>query len=377
MISKLPNAQTSIFAVMTKMANECGAINLAQGFPDFEVAPELIDSIHHYMQKGMNQYAPMPGVPALREAISSKIDHTYGVGISPDEVTVTAGATQALFAAITAIVHAGDEVIFFDPAYDCYLPTIQLCGGVPVNINLDKDDFSIPWREVERKITSKTKLIIINTPHNPSGAILKDEDIKELARLTRDKEIFVISDEVYEHLIYDGETHCSVLKNEELRKKSVAIYSFGKTFHATGWKMGYTVAPDFLTEEIRKVHQFLVFSVSTATQWALADYLKEPEHYEYLPGFFQEKRDVLLNLMKGSRFTPVICKGTYFQSFSYADISDKPDREMAEWITRNHGVASIPLSPFYTDHSDNKQIRLCFAKSEDTLKRAAMKLCQI
>ncbi|WP_422360810.1 methionine aminotransferase [Reichenbachiella sp.] len=377
MISKLPNAQTSIFAVMTKMANECGAINLAQGFPDFDVAPELIDGIHHYMQKGMNQYAPMPGVPALREAIANKIDHTYGVAITPDNITVTAGATQALFAAITAIVHAGDEVIFFDPAYDCYLPTIQLCGGVPININLDKDDFSIPWDEVERKITSKTKLIIINTPHNPSGAILREDDIKELARLTRDKEIFVISDEVYEHLIYDGETHCSVLKNEELKKKSVAIYSFGKTFHATGWKMGYTVAPDFLTEEIRKVHQFLVFSVSTATQWALADYLKEPKHYNYLPVFFQEKRDLLLSLMKGSRFKPVTCKGTYFQSFSYADISDKPDREMAEWITRNHEVASIPLSPFYTDHSDNKQIRLCFAKSEETLKQAALKLCQI
>ncbi|WP_420580181.1 aminotransferase class I/II-fold pyridoxal phosphate-dependent enzyme [Reichenbachiella sp.] len=248
---------------------------------------------------------------------------------------------------------------------------------MPVNINLDKDDFSIPWDEVESKINAKTKLIIINTPHNPSGAILREDDIKELAKLTRDKDIIVISDEVYEHLIFDGETHCSVLKNEELRKKSVAIYSFGKTFHATGWKMGYTVAPDFLTDEIRKVHQFLVFSVSTATQWALADYLKEPRHYNYLPDFFQEKRDLLLSLMEGSRFEPVTCKGTYFQSFSYADISDKPDREMAEWITRNHGVASIPLSPFYTDHSDNKQIRLCFAKSEETLKQAALKLCQI
>lgn len=377
MISKLPHAQTSIFAVMTKMANECGAINLAQGFPDFDVAPDLIDSIHQYMKKGLNQYAPMPGVPALREAIAKKIDHTYGVAIDSDEVTVTAGATQALFAAITAIVHAGDEVIFFDPAYDCYLPTIQLCGGVPININLDKNDFSIPWDEVANKITSKTKLIIINTPHNPSGAILSDQDIKELARLTREKDIFVISDEVYEHLIYDGEAHSSVLKNEELRKKSVAIYSFGKTFHATGWKMGYTVAPEAITTEIRKTHQFLVFSVNTATQWALADYLNDPNHYEYLPGFFQEKRDLLLELMEGSRFKPVPCKGTYFQSFSYADISDKPDREMAEWITRNHSVASIPLSPFYTDHSDNKQIRLCFAKSEETLKQAALKLCQI
>lgn len=377
MHSKLPNAQTSIFAVMTKLANECGAINLAQGFPDFDVAPELIDRIHYYMQQGMNQYAPMSGVPALREAIANKIDRTYGVSIAPDEVTITAGATQALFATITALVHAGDEVIFFDPAYDCYLPTIQLCGGIPVNINLDKDDFSIPWEEVEQKISKKTKLIIINTPHNPSGAILSPADISELARLTRDKEIFVISDEVYEHLIYDGETHHSVLKNEELRKKSVAIYSFGKTFHATGWKMGYTIAPNAITDEIRKVHQFLMFSVSTATQWALADYLQEPQHYNYLPDFFQQKRDLLLELMAPSRFEPVECKGTYFQSFSYASISDKPDREMAKWITKNHGVASIPLSPFYTDHSDNKQLRFCFAKSEETLKAAALKLCQI
>ncbi|MEP2025066.1 MAG: methionine aminotransferase [Reichenbachiella sp.] len=377
MQSKLPNAQTSIFAVMTKMANECGAINLAQGFPDFDVAPKLIDRIHHYMKQGMNQYAPMPGVPALREAIAKKIDHTYGVGVDPNEVTVTAGATQALFATITAIVHAGDEVIFFDPAYDCYLPTIQLCKGVPVNINLNKNDFSIPWEEVEEKISAKTKLIIINTPHNPSGAILSKEDLNELARITRDKEIYVISDEVYEHLIFDGENHHSVLKHEELRKKSVAIYSFGKTFHATGWKMGYTIAPDYLTNEIRKVHQFLVFSVSTATQWALADYLKEPNHYEFLPDFFQDKRDLLLDLMAPSRLNPVMCKGTYFQSFSYADIGDKPDREMAEWITKTHGVASIPLSPFYTDHSDNKQLRFCFAKSEETLKQAALKLCQI
>ncbi|UXX80459.1 methionine aminotransferase [Reichenbachiella carrageenanivorans] len=377
MISKLPNAQTSIFAVMTKLANECGAINLAQGFPDFDVAPELIDRIHHYMQQGHNQYAPMPGVPGLRAAITKKIDRTYGVSIHPDEVTITAGATQALFASITAIVHAGDEVIFFDPAYDCYLPTIELCGGVPVNINLDKNDFSIPWDEVAQKITKKTKLIIINTPHNPSGAILSSTDLDQLAQLTRGKEIYVISDEVYEHIIFDGQTHASALKHDELKKKSVVIYSFGKTFHATGWKMGYTVAPDFLTTEIQKVHQFLVFSVSTATQWALADYLEDESHYHYLPQFFQKKRDLLLDGMASSRFKPVKCQGTYFQTFSYADISDKPDREMAEWITRNYGVASIPLSPFYTDHSDNKQIRLCFAKSEDTIKKAAQKLCQI
>lgn len=377
MTSKLPNAQTSIFAVMSKMANENNAINLAQGFPDFEVAPELIDRIHHYMQQGLNQYAPMPGVPALREAIAKKIDNTYNVDISTDEVTVTAGATQALFAAITAIVQAGDEVIFFDPAYDSYLPTIQLCGGVPININLDKSDFSIPWNEVEQKITDKTKLIIINTPHNPSGAILSSDDIQELARLTRDKDIYVVSDEVYEHLIFDGAEHCSVLKNKELRKKSVAIYSFGKTFHATGWKMGYTVAPAELTAEIRKVHQFMVFSVNTATQWALADYLADPKNYDYLPGFFQKKRDLLLSLMEPSRFKPVKCQGTYFQTFSYTDIGNRPDREMAEWITKTHGVASIPLSPFYSDGSDNQQIRLCFAKGEETLEEAAKTLCQI
>lgn len=377
MTSKLPNAQTSIFAVMTALANEHEAINLAQGFPDFEVAPSLIDRIHHYMQKGLNQYAPMPGVPVLRQAIADKIKATYATEILLDEVTVTAGATQALFTAITALVHRGDEVIYFDPAYDSYLPAIQLCGGVPVSINLDKHDFSIPWEQVAQKISDKTKLIIINTPHNPSGAVLSAEDMDRLESLVRAKDIYVLSDEVYEHLIFDGETHHSVLKNPELRKKSIAVYSFGKTFHATGWKMGYTVAPDYLTAEIRKVHQFLVFSVNTAIQWALADYLKEPKNYEYLPDFFQTKRDQLLELMKPSRFVPITCKGTYFQTFSYADISDKPDREMAEWITKAHGVASIPLSPFYTDGEDNKHLRLCFAKSEETLKQAAEKLCQI
>ncbi|MEO9966055.1 MAG: methionine aminotransferase [Reichenbachiella sp.] len=377
MTSKLPNAQTSIFAVMSKMANESKAINLAQGFPDFDVSPVLIDRIHYYMQQGYNQYAPMPGVQELRTAIAKKIEKTYSVGIDEDDVTITAGATQGLFAVITAIVHAGDEVIYFDPAYDSYLPAIQLSGGIPVNINLDKDDFSIPWEEVARKITSKTKLIIINTPHNPSGAILSAEDIEELARLIRDKEIYVLSDEVYEHLIYDGEEHHSVLKNEELKNKSIAVYSFGKTFHATGWKMGYTIAPDFLTAEIRKVHQFMVFSVSTATQWALADYLQDSKNYEYLSKFFQAKRDLLLSLMKPSRFIPVKCQGTYFQTFSYREISDRTDREMAAWMTKTHGVAAIPLSPFYTDGSDHKQIRLCFAKSEDTLKQAAQKLCQI
>lgn len=377
MKSKLPSAQTSIFAVMSKMAGEHQAINLAQGFPDFDVAPELIELIHHYMKRGWNQYAAMPGALALRKSIAGKVALNYQVQVSPDEVTITSGATQALFAAITAVVHQGDEVIFFDPAYDSYLPTIQLCGGVPVNVNLNKENFSIPWQEVADKINSKTKLIIINTPHNPSGAILSSTDMEELARLTRGKEIYIISDEVYEHLIYDEETHQSVLKHEELKKKSVAIYSFGKTFHATGWKIGYSVAPEFLTTEIRKVHQFMVFSVNTAAQMAIADYLKEPKNYNYLPRFFQEKRDTLLALMQPSKFEPIKCQGTYFQTFSYANISDLPDREMAEWITKTHGVASIPLSPFYTDDSDHKLIRLCFAKGEETLKQAAQKLCQI
>jgi methionine aminotransferase len=248
---------------------------------------------------------------------------------------------------------------------------------VPISINLNADDFSIPWKEVEEKITEKTRMIIINTPHNPSGAVLSSDDMDELAELIANRDIVVLSDEVYEHLIYDGHVHQSVLKHPRLREKSIAVYSFGKTFHATGWKMGYTVAPAVLTEEIRKVHQFMVFSVNPAIQMALADHLVEPDNYNYLSGFFQKKRDALLSFMSGSRFEPMPCLGTYFQAFSYQNISDKTEMEMATWVTEAHGVATIPFSPFYVDGSDHKHLRICFAKSEETLKKAADKLCLI
>lgn len=377
MNSKLPQAGVSIFAVMTKMANEYNAINLAQGFPDFEVSPELIALTNSFMEKGYNQYAPMPGQPALKAAIAKKIEHTYGVSLDTNEVTVTAGATQALFTAITTVVSAGDEVIYFDPAYDSYRPVIELNGGIPVAINLKKEDFSIPWQEVEQKITARTKLIIINTPHNPSGALLSKDDLDQLAALIRRKEIYVLSDEVYEHLVFDDLSHESILKHPELRKVGIAVYSFGKTFHATGWKMGYSIAPVAITKELQKIHQFVVFSVSSASQMAIAEYLSSPTNYENLPSFFQEKRDFFLNEMNGSRFQPLPCHGTYFQTFSYAGISELSDMEMAEWITKTHGVATIPFSPFYSDGSDRQYLRICFAKGKETLKLAAEKLCQI
>ena len=377
MKSKLPNAGLSIFAIMTKMANESNAINLAQGFPDFDVSPELIAKINDYMEKGFNQYAPVAGQPALRSAIANKIGHTYGVSVDANEVTVTSGATQALFNSISAIVGGGDEVIYFDPAYDSYKPVVELNGGVPVAINLRKDDFSIPWDEVEKRITKRTKLIIINTPHNPSGALLNRNDLDQLADLIRGKDTYVLSDEVYEHLVFDEREHESILKHPELRKVGVAVYSFGKTFHATGWKMGYSVAPLAITSELQKVHQFVVFSVTSATQMAIADYLSSPAHYDYLPSFFQEKRDFFLDQMKTSRFKALPCSGTYFQTFSYEGISDLSDMEMAEWMTKTHGVATVPFSPFYSDGSDHQYLRICFAKGKETLKLAAEKLCQI
>jgi len=378
MHSKLPNSGTSIFAVMTKMANEHQAINLAQGFPDFEVSEKLIDLIHYYMQRGDNQYAPMPGVPALRAAIVGKIERTHQVSIDANtEITVTAGATQALYTVISALVNKGDEVIYFDPAYDSYVPAIILNSGVPVPINLNVGDFSIPWHEVAQKINARTKLIIINSPQNPTGAILSTDDLKKLEELISGKDIYVLSDEVYEHIIFDGQRHASVLDLPAMRKQSIAVFSFGKTFHATGWKMGYAIAPENITREIQKIHQFMVFSVNTPIQYALAGFMQHAENYEYLPGFYQQKRDAFLQFMAPSRFEPLPCTGTYFQTFSYRKICEKPEREMAAWLTENHGVASIPLSPFYTDDSDHFYLRFCFAKNEQTLKEAATKLCQI
>lgn len=376
--SKLPNVGTTIFTKMSLMAAEHNAINLSQGFPDFPVSPALIDRLYHYMKEGINQYAPMPGMPALRQAIAEKLKRSFDIGVDADsEITVTSGATEALFAVIAALVQRGDEVIVLDPAYDSYIPATELQGGKVIRIPLKGKAFSPDWEAIEKAISDKTRLLVLNTPHNPSGAVLQEIDIERLEELVKRHDIWILSDEVYEHIIFDGQEHLSVLRYPELRKRSAAVYSFGKTFHATGWKTGYVVAPPLLTREIRKVHQYLTFSSHTPTQLALADYLQDAAHYEQLPAFYQHKRDTFLKLMEGSRFRPVPCSGTYFQLFSYAAITDKPDTEMAEWLTKEHGVASIPISVFYAEGQDQQLLRFCFAKNEKTLQQAANILCKI
>ncbi|QOI96388.1 MAG: aminotransferase class I/II-fold pyridoxal phosphate-dependent enzyme [Flammeovirgaceae bacterium] len=370
-LSRLPDTGTSIFAIMSKMAAEQGAINLSQGFPDFQVDSVLIDLIHRFMKEGHNQYAPMPGTPALRTIVADVVSKTYNRTINAEtEITVTAGGTQALFASIAAFIHPGDEVLVFDPAYDSYNPAIRLNGGVPVHINLTYPDFSIDWNLVKSKITPRTRLIMINTPHNPSGAVLTVADLKHLEKVADENDLIVLSDEVYERIIFDGIRHESVLHYPKLAARSVAVFSFGKTFHATGWKVGYTVAPEELTREIRKAHQFITFSVNTPVQLALAEYMKEPQHYLNLGKFYQTKRDYFLEGIKGSSFEPIACHGSYFQTLSYRAISSLPDRQMSEELTVKHKVASIPVSVFYNDKTDNHLLRFCFAKNEQTLDKA-------
>jgi methionine aminotransferase len=369
--SRLPETGTSIFAVMSHMALEHGAINLSQGFPDFPVSESLIDLIYKNMKAGHNQYAPMPGVPALRKVISEVIEKTYGRTVNPEtDITVTAGGTQALFSTIAALVNAGDEVIIFDPSYDSYAPAVKLNGGVPIQIDLHPPDFSIDWEMVKSKITPRTKLIMINTPHNPSGAVLSENDLKTLEAIALQYGIIVVSDEVYERIIFDDIPHQSILKYPALAAQGVAVYSFGKTFHATGWKIGYTVAPEYISREIRKAHQFITFSVNTPVQMALAEYMTDPQHYLNLGSFYQQKRDFFLNQLKGSSFEALPCHGSYFQLLSYRHISDKSDFDMAEWMTKVHKLASIPVSVFYKDKLDNRLLRFCFAKGEETLSRA-------
>ncbi|MCE7996248.1 MAG: aminotransferase class I/II-fold pyridoxal phosphate-dependent enzyme [Roseivirga sp.] len=376
--SKLPNVGTTIFSIMSKMAMEHNAINLSQGFPDFPLSPELIDGVHHYMKTGMNQYAPMPGVPILRQRIGDKLNRAYGISVDMDtEITVTSGAIEAINSAMTTIINVGDEVIIMDPAYDAYEPIINVNGGKAIAVPLTQPDYAIDWEGVRAKITDHTRMILINSPHNPSGAIISADDLKQLEDITRDTEILVLSDEVYEHIVFDGMPHQSVLRSPELRKRSIVTYSFGKTFHATGWRIGYMIAPPALMAEIRKVHQYNTFTVHTPTQYAIADHLKDPDNYESIAGMYQQKRDYFLEQMKGSRFTPVKAKGTYFQLMNYSQISDMPDTEIAEWLTKEHGVASIPMSIFYQDKQDNKVLRFCFAKGEETLKAAAEILCKI
>ncbi len=369
--SRLPDVGTSIFTIMSKMALDYDAINLSQGFPDFMIDEKIISLVHRYMLEGNNQYAPMPGTPALRTAIARVILETYGRTVDPEtEITITAGATESTYSLIAALISGGDEVIIFDPAYDSYNPAVRLNGGIPVHINLNDIDFSVDWNLVRSKITSRTKMIIINTPQNPSGAILRQKDLEELEKIALEFNLLVLSDEVYERLIYDKNRHESVLRYPALAAQSLAVFSFGKTFHATGWKVGYVVAPAYLTHEVRKAHQFVTFSVNTPVQLALAEYLSDPAHYLSLGDFYQKKRDFFLEHIKGSSFEPLASHGSYFQLLSYRNISTKPDVEMAEELTKKFKVASIPVSVFYQDKTDNRLLRFCFAKKEETLVQA-------
>lgn len=369
--SKLPNVGTTIFTVMSGLANQVGAINLSQGFPNFNPSEKLQRLVNEHMAKGDNQYSPMPGVPLLRERIAEKIERMYSAKVNPDtEITVTAGGTQAIFCAIAAFVRPGDEVILLEPCYDSYRPSVETVGGVAVVPALSAPDYKVDWATVAKLITPRTRMLCINTPQNPTGTILRESDMLAINDLLRGTDVLLMSDEVYEHLIFDGEKHASVLRYPELYARSLAIYSFGKTYHNTGWKTGYCVAPPELTREFRKVHQFNVFSANHPMQAAFADFMADPAEYLGLPGFYQQKRDFFLQAMSGTRFRPLACKGTYFQLFDYSAISDEPDLDFCKRITTEFGVAAIPVSSFYSDGRDEKVIRFCFAKTEDLLERA-------
>lgn len=372
LISKLPHIQSSIFTVIGKMAREHKALNLSQGFPNFETDPQLIKLVSEAMKQGANQYAPMEGIYSLREVISAKIEQLYGKYYAPDkEIIMVAGATQGIFTAITAVVHKGDEVIIFKPAYDCYEPAIEINGGIPVFIQMNGKDFKIDWDAFRASITNKTRLVIINTPHNPSGSILSAEDMKELAASLRGTDILVLSDEVYEHMVFDGHRHESVSRYPELAERSFVMASFGKTFHVTGWKMGYCAAPDVLMKEFRKIHEFNVYAVNHPIQKALVSYLQNKTHYLDLSPFFQRKRDLFLEAIAPSRFTFIPARGTYFQLLDYSKISDEGDIDFATRLIKEKGLASIPISVFCVDQLDQKLLRFCFAKTDETLLQAA------
>ncbi len=378
MISKLPNVGTTIFTVMSALAASHQAINLSQGFPDYDCSDELKAMVNEAMQQGHNQYAPMPGLSQLRNAIAAKISQLYQQEAHPDtEITITPGGTYAIFTAIATCIHPGDEVIIFEPAYDSYIPNVLVNGGVPVLIPLSFPDYRINWNEVRSKITPRTRMIMLNTPHNPTGSILQENDIKELEKLVEEFNLIVLSDEVYEHLVFDGAQHHSILRYPAIFRNSFVTFSFGKVFHNTGWKMGYCVAPEHLMKEYRKVHQYLCFSVNTPMQYGLAKFLETPSHYLELPAFYQQKRDYFLELMKGSRFTPLASQGSYFQLMKYDRISAEGDKDFAIRMTKEFGVAVIPVSAFYQDGKDDHVIRFCFAKKQATLEQAAARLQQI
>lgn len=376
--SKLPNVGTNIFSVMSQLATENDAINLSQGFPDFESPVELVNLVTEHMQKGHNQYAPMPGVLALREKIAEKINKLHSANFNPEtEITVTAGGTQAIFTALTAVINPNDEVIIFEPAYDCYSPAIKLLGGLVKSFELSAPDYKIDWEMLKKLISNHTRLIILNSPHNPTGMVLTEDDIKQLSHLIDDTDILILSDEVYEHIIFDGKPHLSMARYPSLRDRTFIIASFGKLFHNTGWKMGYCAAPAWLMKEFRKVHQFLVFSVNTPFQYAIADFLNNESFYLDLKDFYQTKRDTFRSLMQQTRFDLLPCYGSYFQCVQYHRIANEPDLQFAKRLITEFGVAGIPVSAFFNRRTDEHVLRFCFAKKQETLEKAVERLIKV
>ena len=376
--SKLPKVGATIFSKMSGMAQANQALNLSQGFPDFEIDEKLIYCVEKSMKAGHNQYAPMPGLIQLRERIAEKIFKQYQIEYHPEsEITITSGATQAIFTAIAAFVKEEDEVIIFTPAYDCYQPAIELAGGKTVFVQMKSPEYKVNWDEVKKLISQRTRMIIINTPHNPTGTLLSEEDLQELDKITADSEIIILSDEVYEHIVFDELEHVSICKNKRLADRTLAVFSFGKTFHITGWKMGYCIGPKELMVEFRKVHQFNVFSSNHPLQHALTEYLTDPDKYLSLGGFYQNKRDVFLAAISNSRFKIIPSSGTYFQLLDYSAITDENDVNFAERLVLEHGIAAIPVSVFYNSPLDEKVLRFCFAKKENTLNLAGEILTKI
>ena len=376
--SKLPNVGTTIFTVMSALAAEHKAINLSQGFPDFDMPEELVNLTCEALQNGYNQYSPMAGWMPLRESIAAKVHDLCGVEINPDsEITITPGGTYGIYTAFTTVLQPGDEVIVFEPAYDSYIPNIEINGGVAVRIPLEFPTYRINWELVRAKITPRTRMIALNTPHNPTGSILRASDIEQLRQLVEDFDLLIMSDEVYEHLIYDEEPHQSILRYEDLRQRAFVNFSFGKVYHCTGWKMGYCIAPPVFTAEFRKVHQFNCFSCYTPAQVALAEYLKNKEAYRSISGFYQKKRDYFAELMKQTRFKPLPSYGSYFQLYYFDHLSDLSDKDFSIWLTKEHGVACIPVSAFYQEAIDNGVVRFCFAKKEETLDKAVERLVKL
>ncbi|CAN98974.1 probable transaminase protein [Sorangium cellulosum So ce56] len=376
--SKLPSTGVSIFTVMTRLANEHSAINLSQGFPDFDCAPELVEAVARHMRAGHNQYAPMQGVLALREALSAKIERLYGRRYDPaTEITITSGATEGIFSTLTAFVRPGDEVILFQPCYDSYAPAVLLNGGTPVFVTLRFPDYRVDWDEVRRALTPRTRLLLINSPHNPTGTMLSADDMRELARVLEGTDALVVGDEVYEHILFDGRRHESLARYPELADRSVVISSFGKTYHTTGWKVGYCAAPQPLSAEIQRVHQFVTFAVNAAIQLAYAEIVARDPLAADLAPFYQAKRDRFLKLIEGSRLRPLTCEGTYFQLVDYSAITTERDADFARSLLREHGVASIPISPFLSGVEPGTVLRFCFAKRDETLERAAERLRRV